>query len=580
MMKSTSESGTPLPLPSPHMAALRRYGIPAHNPLIDLPLGNTERAVLSAELRGTPQLLDAESMYRYPDNRALEMVLAGRFGVDPAQVIVTAGADESLDRACRAFLCAGRTLVTALPTFEMMLHYAQLAAATIVTVPWPGAAFPTDAMIAALTPDTHMITVVTPNNPTGAVATAHDLQRLSAAAPHALLVVDMAYGEFTDHDLSAAVLALPNAIMVRTLSKAWGLAGVRLGYSIGRAETINWLRGAGGPYSVPRTSLAVAHARLSVGEPEMKAYVERVKTERRALLDLLPRLGATQVVPSQANFIFARFRDAAWVQDALASLGIGCRAFTDPLLADARRITCPGDQEAFDRLTHALTAALAPQAILFDLDGVLADVSGSYRAAILTTAKAFGVTLHAEEVAAAKAAGSANNDWQLTHRLLAERGASVSLAAVTETFERFYQGDATTPGLRLTETLLGSRDYLLRLGARWPLAMVTGRPRADAERFLREMHIRDCFKVLVCMEDAPLKPDPAPVALALRQLGVGSAWMIGDTPDDVRAARGAHVVPIGIVAPGDDAVRVTSVLTKAGAARVVLDLGGLEELLT
>jgi HAD superfamily hydrolase (TIGR01549 family) len=96
-----------------------------------------------------------------------------------------------------------------------------------------------------------------------------------------------------------------------------------------------------------------------------------------------------------------------------------------------------------------------------------------------------------------------------------------------------------------------SREQLLRWRSRRPLGVVTGRPRADAERFLARFSFADCFDVVVCREDAALKPDPAPVQLALQRLAVRTAWMLGDTVDDVRAAQGALVLPIGVLADGD-----------------------------
>ena len=106
---------------------------------------------------------------------------------------------------------------------------------------------------------------------------------------------------------------------------------------------------------------------------------------------------------------------------------------------------------------------------------------------------------------------------------------------------------------------------------------MTGRPRSDAERFLNEQGIADFFSVVVCREDGPLKPDPGPVQKALRLLGAQTAWMLGDTPDDVIAGRDAAVIPVGVRAPGSP-LTDADVLTTHGAARVVdasADLGGL-----
>jgi phosphoglycolate phosphatase-like HAD superfamily hydrolase len=127
--------------------------------------------------------------------------------------------------------------------------------------------------------------------------------------------------------------------------------------------------------------------------------------------------------------------------------------------------------------------------------------------------------------------------------------------------------------------LIVPRALLERLSKRWPLAVVTGRPREEARWFLEREGIADLFRAVVCMEDAARKPDPAPVRLALTRLGVRRAWMVGNTPDDVRAAAGANVVPLGVVAPGDDLSATAAALTDAGAARVLDELADLEELL-
>ena len=129
--------------------------------------------------------------------------------------------------------------------------------------------------------------------------------------------------------------------------------------------------------------------------------------------------------------------------------------------------------------------------------------------------------------------------------------------------------DARAPALLAQERPLVELGELQALAAKRPLAVVTGRPRADAERFLAEHGIADCFRAVVTLEDGPLKPDPAPVRRALERLGVATAWMVGDTPDDLRAARSAGVLPIGVIAPGDDPEKTTASLRRAGAAAVL-----------
>ncbi|MGD8452766.1 MAG: histidinol-phosphate transaminase [Phycisphaerae bacterium] len=344
------------------VAGVAPYRAPQPQPHVDLRLDSNEGIMPDAGLLGLLRDAGAAVLREYPAASELEKLLAQRLGVEPAQVLVTAGADEALDRVCRAYLAPGRELVLPVPAFEMLERYARLAGAGVVTAPWLAGAYPRAAVLAAVTPRTSAIAVVSPNNPTGAVASAADLEALSSAAPRALLIVDAAYTEFADEDLTPVALGLPNAVVVRSLSKAWGLAGLRVGYAAGSQRLIDALRAAGSPYSVSGPSLALAAAWLERGPARVHHFVTRVQAERLALSRLLRELDA-EPLPSQANFVLARFRYARGVYDGLAGLGIAVRMFPGrPELDGQLRITCPGDVASFDRLTAALRTVLGEPA--------------------------------------------------------------------------------------------------------------------------------------------------------------------------------------------------------------------------
>jgi histidinol-phosphate aminotransferase len=551
------------------------YAVPRHRAPIELRLDGNEGIGPPEEALEALAGLDPCVARFYPDARPLEARMAATLRVAPSEVIVTCGADDALLRAFVAVLAPGREVILHTPTFEMLHRYAAIVGGEQVLVPWPGGAFPVDAVLERVSERTALVVIVSPNNPTGAAAAAEDVHRVARGARHALVLVDLAYDELADRSLAPALLGLPNVVGVKTLSKAWGLAGMRVGLAFGPAEIIAWLRAAGNPYPVSGASLIVAERTLAVGVPRVHAFAAQARRERARLSEVLKRLGA-EPEPSQANFVLARFADARWTRDALAGLGISVRIFPDSdELRGCLRITCPGEPVAFERLEAALEAALAPQALLLDMDGVLADVSQSYRRAIVETAASFGVELTPAEVARAKAEEASNNDWVVTRRLLEARGVEASLEEVTRRFEALVQGSGPAEGLWRLERSLAPRALLERLASRLPLGVVTGRPRADARRFLEHAGIGSLVRAMVCLEDAPLKPDPAPVRLALERLGARRAWMVGDSPDDIRAARAAGVVAIGVVAPGDDPAEVGERLERAGAARV---LGRLEEL--
>jgi len=494
----------------------------------------------------------AIALARYPDLLQLRQALADNYGVAPERLLVTAGGDDALLRLC-LMTARGRQAVVATPTFEMIPRYVALAGGELVTVPWPGGAFPTAAVLAATSSDTAIVFVVSPNNPTGAVASRADLQRIANALPDAIVVLDAAYAEFADDDLITCAEQLPNVVIVRTLSKAWGLAGLRVGCAIAAPEVIQRLHASGNPMPVSIASAHTALRRLQNGRADVADYVAEVRSQRAELAALLTRLGLPPVEPCQGNFVLAHGAKPTWLVAALAALGIAIRRFPDqPELADAVRIALPGEPVGYRSLALALETVLAPRAMLFDMDGVLADVSESYRVAIVTTASEFGVNITEADIVAAKLRGNANDDWQLTRLLMAERGVQRSLEAVIERFEACYLK------LRDRERLMISVERLCSWKQRFRLAVVTGRPRQQAEYFLEQFGIRELFDAVVCREDAALKPDPAPVRLAMQQLQVTTAWMLGDTVDDMVAARKAGVLPIGVGAavPKDSAACV------------------------
>ena len=523
----------------------------------------------------------------YPDARPLESEIAERLGVDPARVVVTAGADEALDRMFRAYLAPGRRLVLPVPGFEMMYRFAAVVGGEIQPVLWTDA-FPTDEVIAALDGDVSLIVMISPNNPTGCTATASDLTRVAEAASEvdcgttfgAMVVLDHAYVEYSDQDLTSVAQNFDNVVTVRTFSKAWGLAGCRVGYAVAAPEVATLLRNVGSPFPVAGLSLAAVRVQLKTGEAALGEHVLAVRAGRDRLTETLDRLGV-ETSPSQGNFVFGDFGARCdFVLNGLNALGVRVRRFPHrPEIAESLRITVPDHAEPLNRLLEALEICLAPQALLFDLDGVIADVEESYRRCVLETAGTFGVEVTREELATLVLAGDANNDWVLTQRILAGRGVEASLDAVTEAYQQVYLGTSTSPGLRESERLLVARDVLSGLADRLPLAIVTGRPREEAEWFLEREGLTDLFQAVVCMEDGPLKPDPAPVRSAASSLGVERAWMIGDTPDDIRAAAGAGAVPIGVVAPGPNPEASAMALREAGAATVIATVDDLMQLL-
>lgn len=347
------------------MRGVRAYAPPVRDAAGELYLDLNEGAPLAPDawLAEVAAGVGMDAVRRYPDASRLEDMLAERLGVPAGRVLVTNGGDDAIDRACRVCLGAGDEIVVPSPSFEMIARSAEMAGGgggRVVRVGWMGGAFPVDAVLGAVTDRTRLVAVVSPNNPTGGVITRTELERLSAALPDVLLMVDLAYTEFAAEDLTPVALALPNTVIVRTFSKAYGLAGLRVGYAVGGSgteETIAAMRAAGGPFACSALSVAAAEAALRLPESVLAGRVEQVRSEREAISGLLRDCGC-DVLPSEANFVLARLADAPRVWQRLGERGVRVKRFASPELADWLRIGCPCDPGGLQRLMAALGEVL------------------------------------------------------------------------------------------------------------------------------------------------------------------------------------------------------------------------------
>ena len=357
------------PIPADFLDDVTLYSVPKAPAPTDLKLDANEGVAPPSSLYAKLSEPGAENMNRYVSSAKLEAMIAERMGLSAGQVLVTAGADDAIMRACRVYLHARREMILPQPSFDMFTNFTHLAEGYITDVLWKDDDFPTEDVIAAVSENTGIITVTSPNNPTGCVAQAEDIRRIGRAAPDSLLLVDLAYTHFADEDLSKSVFALPNALAAFTFSKAWGMAGLRVGFVAGPEKLVRPLRSAGLPYPASSLSLALAQKWFVDGRDHVAQYVAQAKSERERLEKLLYELGA-KPTKSQANFVFARFKDPLWIRDAMGGFGIAVRYI--PRREDITggvRIGCPGNEKDFSRLTHAMKTTLNPQALVFKFDG-------------------------------------------------------------------------------------------------------------------------------------------------------------------------------------------------------------------
>ena len=341
----------------------RIQGIPDFGPGLRLHL-NENTAGCSATVVDAVRAFDAKGLATYPDYRAAVLETAAFLGVDPEWVVLTNGLDEGVLLAAVAFLTprlGGRApeVIMAMPAFETYVTTARALRAEIVSVP-PGAdyQFPENAVLAAVTPNTRMIYINNPNNPTGQRVSKETIRRVATRAPHAIIFLDEAYHDFLGENFLDEAVSYSNVLVGRTFSKAHGLAGMRVGVMVAPPSVLEPIR-----FVMPLFNLnvvAVEALRAALKDRDFTPwYVAQVNESKRQLYDALDRAGL-RYWTSAANFVLVDGgQRATEIVDGMVAQGVLVRDRTrDPYCPNCFRITT-GLVEHTQRAVEALETVCA-----------------------------------------------------------------------------------------------------------------------------------------------------------------------------------------------------------------------------
>ena len=304
------------------------------------------------------------NVYPPPRPTVLQAKLAGYYGIEQRQILVTRGSSEAIDVLIRGFCTAGRDkILVCPPTFDMYRLYAGIQNAEVVRVPLLAQrdfALDTDRILAAVDAQTKLIFICSPNNPTGQSMARADIERICReTAGRSLVVIDEAYHEFAEGgDFLDLRNRYEHVVLLRTLSKFVSLAGVRCGLIVATPELIDFAQVVLPPYTFPTPSIELVQQALSADalrvSEERVTLLKRERARLAAALRDVPQV--LQVYPSDANFILVKTRNGQVFRETARRAGILVRTFDDPLLQDCVRITVgrPGDN---DQLLQAIAGA-------------------------------------------------------------------------------------------------------------------------------------------------------------------------------------------------------------------------------
>ena len=297
---------------------------------------------------------------RYPDQFDLIAALAERFGVEQGQIVLGNGSNDVLDMVARVFLAPGRSSVFAQHAFTVYPLATMSAGGECIEVPAKNFGHDLQAMRAAIRADTRLVWIANPNNPTGTFLPATEVKTFLKSVPADVMVVlDEAYNDYLPPaeraDTTAWIAEFPNLVITRTFSKVYGLAGLRIGYGIARAEVADLMNRVRHPFNVNNLALAAATAALDDYVFLAQSF-ELNRSGMEQIVAGLKRLGLEHI-PSHGNFIAFKVGDAAGVNQRLLKQGVIVRPIGGYGMPEYLRVTIGLERENV-RFLEALESAL------------------------------------------------------------------------------------------------------------------------------------------------------------------------------------------------------------------------------
>ncbi len=518
-----------------------------------------------------------KNLWSYPNRQELEMILADHFDLKSNQVLCTNGGDEAIYILMRLLSESGRVILP-LPAFSQYLWGIEswnLTASIVESNTDLSINLP--ATIKEISSQEDSITIITrPNNPTGEYISEDSLRLIIETAEEndGWVFLDEAYIEFSEKNSISSQLInqYSNLIILRTLSKAYGLAGIRFGYLLGQAEKIKIFSERCMPFNISSPSLSIAKRALqNENKIEVKGYCEKIIENRKRVLRQLKALGL-EFFDGQANFVLLKLPPglARAVSSFAKKNNILLKTFIEKDLSDCLRIGIPYN---IDRLLIFLQQVFSPSLICLDMDGVLIDTSSSYDEAVKQTVKMLSnESVSQSQIDQLRASGGFNNDWLLSQKLLAQLDIHIDLEEVTDIFQSIYLG-TNNDGLVNNEHPLIDKPLIEKISRskKQNFAIVTGRPRQEAKAGQNMLDLEALD--LVSLDDVD-KPKPSAEGIRKLQQKFCSrpgSWMCGDNPDDMQAALASNSMAIGIGTANKEA------LYAAGADIVVDSINRIEE---
>jgi len=498
------------------------------------------------------------NLNRYPDSicDVLRQKLVKKYIKDykKENIFVASGSDEIIDLLIRGFVEDNQYIMVMSPSYSIYETQTSINNKKIKSILLKENFSLDIEKIKNNIKNVKLIFLCSPNNPTGNLITEREIKTVLSFYK-GLLVIDEAYIEYAGLRNSFIKLLKTNnnIIIIRTFSKAWGLAGLRVGYAVADEKIISTLLKIKESYNLSLTSQLIALQALDQVS-KLKKVVDETMILKADLEKKIKDLGVN-IIPTTTNFILARINNATKIYKKLAkeSIIVRDRSYL-PYLNNVLRITIGSNKENELLIKKLLLASI--DGIIFDMDGILVDVSKSYREAIRQTAGYFlKRNVLMSEVDDIKNIIGMNNDWDATYSLINK--SSINYESVKAYFQKIY-----LDGLINNEKLLISKEKLQLLKNKYKkLAIATGRPKIEAEYAIKKNKLEKIFDCIVALEDVKnCKPYPDSLFAVIKKLSLKQTIYIGDNPSDVQAAEASGIPSIYVGKQNIGTIKFQSVL--------------------
>ena len=529
----------------------------------------------SPKVLNSLERINVKDLSLYPSYGELYKKIAEINDVNTENIALTSGTNDAVRALICAYMNSEDKLQIATPTFLSPEIYTEIEGASCVKVPYAEKwIFPESDFLQTIDDKTKIILLTNPNDPTGELINQEFIEKLLQLHPQKLIIINEAYTTYANESFCKNINKYDNVAIIRSFSKDYGLAGLRIGYILANENIVDNVKKILAPY--PVNNIATIAAIEAMNDKRYMEFVKKETERSKQIMTLGLEKLKVKVFKSYANFILADFAEKVEeVYNLLKENNILVKNFfNNDELKSCLRITIPSVNA-----TRELLRLLTPKdTLVFDLDGVLVDVNNSSLNAVKQTYENFtGQTLSYAEIQNIKSQSEIDNNWNLTHHLICSAGFYMPYERIVEEFQKLYWNNGQ--GLINNEELLVDRALLNNLSKKYTLAIFTDRTKQETEFTLDKFKLKQYFSIVISANDLPKdrqKPDTLGLDIIKKELCPLNMYYLSTTTGSVICAKNYNIFSVGVLPPSDKSDGLKDIFYVSGADYVINNINEIE----